>query len=375
MMQPRQLEMVVHHDSSLTASVETLHPQPASVSDNSVIPEGEPAYGATVEFATQVERPEHDTKSEPPRRAAPRPEYSRRVTRSIRDVARSMIGPQAPPGDSYRFVASRGWVPRDESLRHARDRSVWSVERAQEFAQYVLGANSVDGWECDVLTRVCVVGCLCLVLLSRRFNASFLTQLMYPICFPVVSLLFAILPFTVPYGQLSDGYEGNTSLFISLAIGAWLVYFAPISMIINLTKIPVKSSQQLGTTIVCALAFGLSSYLMARFWVFPVPFVTIIGAFPGFLLCVVLVYKVMIPHTLRARNPHTAKAIKTGVLVSALSLVMMGLWAAFRVAFVLVQDSGHWQTVMCVAIPILKMSARWTFERIAMTADADLAPR
>lgn len=155
---------------------------------------------------------------------------------------------------------------------------------------------------------------------------------------------------------MEDGFSASVPFFVSLAIGAWLVYFAPIAMISNLTKIPIRTHHRVLVTFCCAFAFGLSSFLLAKFWVYPVPFVTIIGAFPGFVLCVALVY-LLVPKRLRS-YAHTRKAILVGVSVSLLSLAMMLAWAGVRVAFVAIEKKGQWQTLLCMSIPILKHLAR-----------------
>ena len=206
----------------------------------------------------------------------------------------------------------------------------------------------------------------------RSFTIPLRTQLFLVAVFPCISLAIGISPFLVPYGNMDDGPGANSSFFVSLFIGAFLVYFAPISMVSNLTKIPVDNVQRVAAAAVSAFMFAGSAALGGHLWTWPVPFVVIIGAFPGFIMCVVLVY-FMVPKRLRTFN-HTRTAILKGMGISVLALGMMLAWAGVRVAFVRLRD-GHWQTLVCVMIPFLKMLARELFVHIAMSVDSDLAPR
>ena len=277
-----------------------------------------------------------------------------RLTATVRNLIHEFLPSGAGDSQAERYAIARGWLSQGEHQKDDMELEaqqlmmvLWSVQRVEVSLPLVPRVV-------PYAAHVCVCCCPCQNF--EEFRPPVSHQLFAVCVFPLVALFFALLVFAAPFADVEDGREANWVHFMALGLGASLVFQVPVALILSLTRIPMSWSSAVLSTIPGGILTSALAWGVSEIFGYPFVFVPITCGFPGFLLTVYITFRLM-PTQLRKLHRVRIQMV-TAVVVSVLTLLVMGCWAVHRLGFVMLADNGLWQSVFTLLLPIMKMTFR-----------------
>ena len=186
--------------------------------------------------------------------------------------------------------------------------------------------------------------------------------------------------FLLPRNDVEDGAWDNWWHYVALGLAEYLVtqvpphacdtplqpgcsfsrvlaLQVPIATLEAMTKIPMPWRLRLLLPVPGALVMMLLAFSLSVAFSYPVWYTPVTCGFPGFIIVLALTYK-SFPRSLRSL-PNVRKHMLLAVATSSLMLVAMSTWAVHRLGFVALADSGLWQTLFAMLLPVIKFSFRY----------------